>query len=126
MSIRSVFGIDAFELIVHAAVTGILIAWVNEINSGHDAFIFTSMVGIGSLLTLSIRRRFGLRRSHAGGLTTGEMAAERLAELEERMAELEAAQTHVAELAERLDFAERLLAQGNREPEQVGPGDRSA
>lgn len=126
MSIRSIFGIDAFELIVHAAVTAILIAWVNELNRGQDAFIFTSMVGIGSLVTLSIRRRFGLRRSHAAGLTTGEMAAERLAELEQRMAELEAAQAQVAELAERLDFAERLLAQGNREPEQVGPGDRSA
>jgi hypothetical protein len=34
----------------------------------------------------------------------------RIAELEERVAELEAAQSDVAELAERLDFAERLLA----------------
>jgi uncharacterized coiled-coil protein SlyX len=43
------------------------------------------------------------------------MAAERLAELEERIAEVEAGQARMAELEERLDFAERLLA---RPPEQ--------
>lgn len=123
MSIRSIFGIDAFELIVHAAVTAILIAWVNELNKGQDAFVFTSMVGIGSLLTLSIRRRFGLRRSPAGGLTTGEMAAERLAELEQRMAELEAGQARMAELEDRLDFAERLLAQAPADQRVLAPGE---
>ena len=123
MSIRSTFGIDAFELIVHAAVTAILIAWVNRLNSGADAFIFSSMVGIGSLVTLSIRRRFGLRRSPTVGITTGEMAAERLAELEQRMAELEAAQAQVAELAERLDFAERLLAQAPADRRELTPGE---
>jgi hypothetical protein len=43
------------------------------------------------------------------GLTTGEMAAERIAQLEERLMELEAAH---AEAQERLDFAERLLGRG--------------
>lgn len=126
MSIRSTLGIDTFELIVHMAVTGILLAWVNATNSGTDVAVFSSMIGIGSLVVLSVRRRLGLRRGQSVGLTSGEMAAERLAELEQRMAELEAAQAQVAELAERLDFTERLLAQGGREQAQVGSGDRGA
>jgi cell shape-determining protein MreC len=124
MSIRSVLGIDTFELIIHVAVTGILLAWVNATNSGTDVAVFSSMIGIGSLVVLSVRRRLALRRGQTVGLTSGEMAAERLAELEQRMAELEAAQAQVSELAERLDFTERLLAQGGREQAQVGPGDR--
>ena len=122
MSIRSVLGIDTFELIVHVAVTGILLAWVNATNSGTDVAVLSSMIGIGSLVVLSVRRRLALRRGQTVGLTSGEMAAERLAELEQRMAELEAAQAQVGELAERLDFTERLLAQGGREQAQVGPG----
>jgi hypothetical protein len=43
----------------------------------------------------------------------------RLAELEARLAELEQGQAHLAELEERLDFAERLLAQP-REAAQIG------
>lgn len=45
---------------------------------------------------------------------------ERLEELERRVSELEARQQRVAELEERLDFAERLLAQ-HREATRVGP-----
>ena len=45
-------------------------------------------------------------------------ADDRLAELEARVAELEQGQRHVAELDERLDFAERLLARP-RDPAQI-------
>ena len=41
-------------------------------------------------------------------------------ELRGRVAELEADRGHMAELEERLDFAERMLAQ--REPDQLGRG----
>ena len=44
-----------------------------------------------SMLALAVRRRFALKAGGAAGLTPGEMAAERTAELEERVAELEAA-----------------------------------
>ena len=47
--------------------------------------------------------------------------ADAVDDLRERLAELERSQPHTAELAERLDFAERLLAQRN-EPVRVGPG----
>ena len=124
MKIRAIFGIDAFELVVQLLVTGILIAWVNAVNRSQDAEVFTAILTLASLVTLSIRRRLALRSAAPTGLTTGEVAAERIAELEERLAELEAGQSRIGDLEERLDFAERLLAQGNREPEQVGPGDR--
>ncbi|HEX9892655.1 MAG TPA: hypothetical protein VGA78_01975, partial [Gemmatimonadales bacterium] len=46
------------------------------------------------------------------GMTAEEMAAERMAELEARVADLELAQDRVAQLEERMDFSERLLVQG--------------
>jgi hypothetical protein len=58
-----------------------------------------------------------LRRLRSGGertgLTTGEMHAERLAEAEARLDQLEAAHARINELEERLEFAERLLANGS-------------
>lgn len=52
------------------------------------------------------------------GLSTGEMTAERIAALEERITELEGER---AVLEERLDFAERLLIQGQPEPQRELP-----
>ena len=45
-----------------------------------------------------------------------------LADMQARIAELEAQQGRMLELEERLDFAERLLAQ-RREVERLGPGE---
>ena len=59
------------------------------------------------------------------GVTTGEMNAERVGELEHRLADMELAQARIAELEERLDFAERMLAHPSGEPEKVIPS-RSA
>jgi len=77
-----------------------------------------------SLIVLGVRRAIALRKAGHPGLTTGEMEAERIAELEQRVAELEATQAQVADLAERLDFAERLLAQSPPALKVVGPGDQ--
>ncbi len=45
------------------------------------------------------------------GLSTADMAAQRIESLEERVQELEHGAARVAEVEERLDFAERMLAQ---------------
>jgi hypothetical protein len=45
-----------------------------------------------------------------------------LDELRARVAELEAERGRVAELEERVDFAERLLAERERTPERLGGG----
>jgi hypothetical protein len=115
VSIKSTFGLDGFELGIHVLVTAIVLGFTATFNRPDEARSFAAMTLVASLVLLSIRRRLALRKVETRGLTTGEMAAERLAELEERLAELEAGQARMAELEERLDFAERLLA---RPPEQ--------
>ncbi|MDX2060446.1 MAG: hypothetical protein SFV24_21730 [Gemmatimonadales bacterium] len=59
------------------------------------------------------RRLTGVTKDPVTGLTTGEMAAERVGQLEQRVLELE----------ERLDFAERMLANSTpaQLPESVDP-----
>ena len=106
--LRKNLGLDGFDLVIHVGLTCVVIAFVAMSNGPEE--MFPVITGL-SMLVLAIRRRFALKSGLSTGLTTGEMAAERIAELEERMAELETQQGQVAELAERLDFAERLLAQ---------------
>ena len=117
--LRRNLGLDGFDLVIHVGITCMLMAFVAMSNGPEE--LLPVITGF-SLLVLAVRRRFALKAGGTAGLTTGEMAAERVAELEDRVAELESAQAEVAELAERLDFAERLLAQGGREPERIGPG----
>lgn len=79
-------------------------------NAGFFA-LFLALGGIGVATLLGplgqavARRLAGDRQDPKTGLSTGEMAAERVALLEDRVRELE----------ERLDFAERMLAQGTGE-----------
>ena len=117
---RKNLGLDAFDLLVHVSLT-VMVMFFVAMSGGPEEML--PVITGASLLVLAVRRRIALKSGGAtAGLTTGEMAAERIAELEERVAELEAAQQEVAELAERLDFAERLLAQKGRDPAQIGPG----
>ena len=77
-------------------------------------------VGVATLLGpigQAIARRIAGKGSPPEGLTTGEMNAERVAAMEDRLLALEA-ERH--QLEERLDFTERLLAQA--EARQVSPG----
>ena len=53
--------------------------------------------------------------------TEGSDVKEDLSQLRAEMDELRGVRTEISELAERVDFAERLLAQ-HREPNRVGPG----
>ena len=118
---RRNIGLDGFDLVLHIAVTCMLMAWVGVSNGPEELF---PMITGGSLVVLGVRRALALRKAGHPGLTTGEMEAERIAELEQRVAELEANQAQVADLAERLDFAERLLAQSATPLRVVGPGDQ--
>ncbi len=73
-----------------------------------------TLVGIASIGLWAWRRR-----RTAGGITTGQMVAARLEEVERREAEADAVHARLAELEERLDFSERLLAQGREEAHQA-------
>jgi hypothetical protein len=117
--LRQVLGLDAVDLIIHIGVTLALMGFVG-VSDGPEE-LYPVLTGV-SLLVLGVRRSIALRNSERRGLTTGEMTAERIAELEQRMLDLEAAQGRVAELEERLDFTERLLAQAAMEHRPLGPG----
>lgn len=110
-------GLDFVDLAIHVFVTvcvGILMVGA----AGSDEEMVLAMVFGTSAVVLAIRRQRALRQMTQEGLSTGEMTAERLAELEARVAELELAQDRVALLEERMDFSERLLVQ-NRSAGQV-------
>jgi len=81
--------------------------------------VFTLMVMTGA--TLILRGPLGKALAHriAGrGAEPDESTVAELAELRERLQELEQQQGRIHELEERLDFAERLLAQ-QREPPRL-------
>jgi uncharacterized membrane protein YgaE (UPF0421/DUF939 family) len=119
VSLKTTFGLDGFDLTIHAAVTGIMLVWIAATNRTEDAIIGCSMASTASLVLLAIRRRLALRRAENMGLVSGELAAERLAELERRVAELEFQEVRMVELEERLDFAERLLATGEKSAKEL-------
>ena len=116
---RRTMGLDGFDVTVHVAVTCMVLFFIGMSRGPEQAI---PVVVAASLVALAVRRKIALRSGGAfAGLTTGEMAAERIAELEQRVTELESVQMEVAELAERLDFAERLLAT-EREVPRLGKG----
>jgi len=113
-------GLDWFDVLIQVGVTVTLMVWVDMSHGPEEMF---PVISGASLIVLAVRRAIALRSSARAGLTTGEMEAERIAELEQRVADLEAGQAHVADLAERLDFAERLLAQSPPALKVMGPQD---
>lgn len=102
-----------------------LVSWVTAVIF-HDALGVPDPVaitaGMGVFITGVVGGRlWSLRRPENAqvGLTTGGAQLTRLEEVEARLAEMEALQYRVAELEERLDFSERLLASGGqRQPQQ--------
>ncbi len=78
-----------------------------------------------ALLTGPIGRAIARRISGTRpGSSTGETLALRGAELEDLFRDAQAAQARIAELEERLDFAERMLAD-RRDRDRIGPGQPS-
>ena len=110
---RRHLGLDGFDLVIHAGVTVMLLAFIG-ISDGPEELM--PLITAASLITLGIRRKRALAAdTRDGGLSTGQMATTRIEELEQRVAELEGAQSRLFELEERLDFAERLLARSTGE-----------
>ena len=74
---------------------------------------------VGAVAFSPIGRAIANRIQRKAGLVLPPEVQDALAEQADRM---EALQQQVAELAERQDFAERLLAQGRKEPRLPGAG----
>lgn len=115
------FGIDFIDFVIQFGVT-IGVAVVASMATRPDDEIGVAMVMTASLVVLAWRRARALKQQAAASPTTGEVLLERLAYLEDRVAELEQGQNRIMELEERLDFTERLLAQQRDTAARVGPG----
>lgn len=112
---RRTVGVDLVETILVGA--GSFIMTLLAVELSHDR-----LVGMGVALTclaaFGIRRHFAIRALGGEVETSG---GYRLADVEGRLAELEALHARVAELEERVDFAERLLAQKDVLAKLEGP-----
>ncbi len=113
-------GLDFLDVLIHVGVTiaaGVLLSSIAPNEEAGVAIAF----GV-SLVVLAWRRRRAL--AARAEYSTGEVQAERVLDLEARVAELEMAQGRVLELEERLDFTERLLTrQRDAGRLSVGPED---
>jgi hypothetical protein len=122
MSLKSSLGLDWFDLLVHFGITVMFMIMAGSAATGGHEEVGISLVVAGSLGLLAWRRQRAVRRGIVA--QSGEYQADRVAELEQRVAHLEAEQGRVLELEERLDFTERLLTrQREREPTRLPLGD---
>jgi Tfp pilus assembly protein PilO len=96
---------------------------IPPVPSQHGNFDGVALVAVLALLATIVTLVWPLVRAFARRLEAGGHRGELVAELEglrSRVDQLEAGQVQVAELEERLDFAERMLAQA-KEPDRLQP-----
>ena len=109
---RRSFGTDLVETLLWGA--GSFIATVMVVEFFHDR-MFGFATALGCIIAFGVRRAAALKAAGHGEITSG---AYRAADLDARLAELEQLHARVAELEERVDFSERLLA-AERQPAQI-------
>ncbi|MEO8636396.1 MAG: hypothetical protein ABI587_14070 [Gemmatimonadales bacterium] len=107
---RSPFGIDWVDLVIQVAITAMFMVIADSASSGPGNDAAIAGVVVVSLGVLGWRRKRWLERRGPDS-DTNPGSPNRMYDLENRVADLEAQQGRVLELEERLDFAERLLTQ---------------
>lgn len=101
---KRIFGLDVVNSVLVAVGSTFAVIMVGELTGVGELALGTLVLCLGGY---GIMRHYGLK-----ALPQEETSGSwRVAELEERLAELEGVASRVAELEERLDFTERLLAQ---------------
>lgn len=117
MSARTRLGLDWIDLLLHVGATIFLMIVVasvgDEMGAGPPTEAMIGLVGALSVIVLAVRRRRALDAA-----PRDDSAEARLAEVEDRLHALEHGQERLYELEERLEFAERLLAQ-HQPPERL-------
>lgn len=116
---RRYVGIDFVDFLIQSGATIAAAIMLSSMTQPQEE-IGVSVAFLASLGVLAWRRKRATLEPREP--STGEVAAQRIMELEDRVAELEQGQARVLELEERLDFAERLLVR-QREAERIGPGE---
>lgn len=101
---KKFFGVDLFDSVVHVGITMAAMVVIAEQARQPEPVV---ILGCVSAVVYSVRRHLALKALKgesevSGGYVTGET--------ELRLRELEQLHSRVAELEERVDFAERLLA----------------
>ncbi|HET7043140.1 MAG TPA: hypothetical protein VFI13_14065 [Gemmatimonadales bacterium] len=102
---RRIFGLDVVNTILVAIGSGATVIMVGELTGSGELALGAMVV---CLFTFGMLRHYALKSLPPETTTSG---AWRMGDVEDRLAELEALHTRVAELEERVDFNERLLAQ---------------
>lgn len=115
--IRKTVGVDGVDIVIQAGVTMFAMIMAGS-TMGPNPEMLVAGVGAVSLVVLGVRRHVALKRGphQPMGEITGEVIADRLADLDAKLNEMDALNFRLHELEERLDFAERLLAQAREEP----------
>jgi Tfp pilus assembly protein PilO len=108
------FGLHPVDMAVHFVIGGFIAGALAD--AAHNDV--PSLLAVAAMfLAYAWRRQRAIDRlpPASGGMTSGEV---RLTELDAQAEELHEMRSRMAELEERLDFAERMLAQ-QREPAQI-------
>ncbi len=109
---KRAFGLHPVDFVAHFLIGGFAVAALADA-SPNDA---VSLLGVAVMFgAYAWRRHRAVAALPADGMTSGEV---RLADLDAQGEELHELRARMAELEERLDFTERLLAQ-QREPAQI-------
>jgi hypothetical protein len=109
---RRQFGLHPVDMLVHFVAGGFLVVAMGEA-SGSEAIALLGTAGL--FAGYAWRRGRAIAALPASGLNSGEV---KLAELDAQAEELHDLRIRLAELEERVDFSERMLAQ-SREPEAL-------
>lgn len=113
-------GLDWWDVGLQVLITFCVAVALGEWSGGSEAEVIIPGVVALSAVVLGVRHRLALRRTPPE-VTTGEVQAIQLEDLEQRVADLERLAGRVAELEERMDFSERLLVQGRQETVAESP-----
>jgi len=119
--IKRYLGVDLFDLLIQFGATVALAVVAGSITSPEEE-IGVGLVIAASFGLLAWRRARGLAGQRQD--TPAEESLQRVADLEDRVAELERGQARMLELEERMDFNERLLAR-QRDEARLAPGEQA-